>query len=96
MTRTPDSAFYTQVRYKGTQVAVISPDYSDASKFADVWMAPKQGTDSALGMAMGHVILKEFYQDKTTAYFDEYVKKFTDLPYLVNCAMLAMDVMCLK
>ncbi|MBQ6037547.1 MAG: nitrate reductase subunit alpha [Bacteroidaceae bacterium] len=84
VTRTPDSAFYTQVRYKGTQVAVISPDYSDASKFADVWMAPKQGTDSALGMAMGHVILKEFYQDKTTAYFDEYVKKFTDLPYLVK------------
>lgn len=84
VTRTPDSPFYTQVRYKGTQVAVISPDYSDASKFADVWMAPKQGTDSALGMAMGHVILKEFYQDKTTAYFDEYVKKYTDLPYLVK------------
>ncbi|MCR5573893.1 MAG: nitrate reductase subunit alpha [Bacteroidaceae bacterium] len=84
ITRTPDSAFFTQVRYKGTQVAVISPDYSGASKFADVWMAPKQGTDSALGMAMGHVILKEFYQDKTTAYFDEYVKKFTDLPYLVK------------
>lgn len=84
VTRTPDSPFYTQVRYKGTQVAVISPDYSAASKFADVWMAPKQGTDSALGMAMGHVILKEFYQDKTVAYFDDYVRKFTDLPYLVK------------
>ncbi|MGI6243283.1 MAG: nitrate reductase subunit alpha [Prevotella sp.] len=84
VTRTPDSPFYTQVRYKGTQVAVISPDYSDASKFADVWMAPKQGTDSALGMAMGHVILKEFYQDRKVEYFDNYVKKFTDLPYLVK------------
>ena len=83
-TRTPDSPFYTQVRYKGTQVAVVSPDYSDASKFADVWMAPKQGTDSALGMAMGHVILKEFYHDRTVPYFDDYVRKFTDLPFLVK------------
>ena len=84
VTRTPDSPFYTQVRYKGTQVAVISPDYSAASKFADVWMAPKQGTDSALGMAMGHVILQEFYQNKTIPYFDDYVRRFTDLPYLVK------------
>lgn len=82
-TRTPDSPFYTQVRYKGTQVAVVSPDYSDASKFADVWMAPKQGTDSALGMAMGHVILKEFYHDRTVPYFNDYVRKSTDLPFLV-------------
>ena len=65
VTRTPDSPFMTQVRYKGTPVVVISPDYSDASKFADVWLAPKQGTDSALGMAMGHVILKEFFVDRT-------------------------------
>lgn len=84
VTRTPDSPFYTQVRYKGTQVAVVSPDYSDASKFADVWMAPKQGTDSALGMAMGHVILKEFYQDRQIDYFTDYVRHYTDLPYLVK------------
>jgi nitrate reductase alpha subunit len=30
-------------------------------KFGDIWMAPKQGTDAALAMAMGHVILKEFH-----------------------------------
>lgn len=84
VTRTPDSPFMTQVRYKGTPVVVISPDYSDASKFADVWLAPKQGTDSALGMAMGHVILKEFFVDRTTPYFDEYVRKYTDLPFLVK------------
>lgn len=84
VTRTPDSPFMTQVRYKGTQVVVVSPDFSDATKFADVWLAPKQGTDSALGMAMGHVILKEFFVNKTTPYFDEYVKRYTDLPYLVK------------
>jgi nitrate reductase alpha subunit len=84
VTRTPDSPFLTQVRYKGTQVVVISPDYSDASKFADVWLSPKQGTDSALGMAMGHVILKEFFVDKCTPYFDNYVRRYSDLPFLVK------------
>lgn len=84
VTRTPDSPFMTQVRYKGTQVVVISPDFSDASKFADVWLAPKQGTDAALGMAMGHVILKEFFIDRQVPYFMDYVKKYTDLPYLVK------------
>jgi nitrate reductase alpha subunit len=84
VTRTPDSPFLTQVRYKGTPVVVVSPDYSEASKFADLWLAPKQGTDSALGMAMGHVVLKEYFVDKTTPYFDEYVKKFTDLPFLIK------------
>src|SRR5690349_22915642 len=60
-TRTPDAHFYTEARYKGTKSVVISPDYSEASKFADMWLSVKQGTDSALAMAMGHVILKEFY-----------------------------------
>lgn len=84
VTRTPDSPFLTQVRYKGTKVVTISSDYSDASKFADIWLNPKQGTDSALGMAMGHVVLKEFFVDKTTPYFDSYVKQYSDLPFLVK------------
>ena len=84
ITRTPDSPFLTQVRYKGTKVVVISPDYSAATKFADTWIAPKQGTDSALGMAMGHVIINEFYIKNKTPYFDNYVKQYTDLPYLVK------------
>ena len=31
-----------------------------------------------------HVILKEFFVDKTTPYFDSYVKKYSDLPFLVK------------
>ncbi len=58
-TRTPDAHFYTEVRYKGAKSVVISPDYSEASKFADLWISVKQGTDAALAMAMGHVILRE-------------------------------------
>jgi nitrate reductase alpha subunit len=41
MTRTPDAPFYTQVRYRGTKTVVISPDYSDASRFSDLWIKPK-------------------------------------------------------
>jgi len=84
VTRTPDAPFYTQVRYKGTKTVNISPDFNDAAKFADLWMKPRQGTDAALGMAMGHVILKEFYLDKKTAYFEKYVRQYSDLPFLVR------------
>ena len=82
-TRTPDAHFMTEARYKGTQVVTITPDYSEASKFGDIWLNPKQGTDSALGMAMGHVILKEFHVDRTCEYFDEYCRTYTDMPFLV-------------
>lgn len=84
LTRTPDSPFLTQVRYKGTKVINISPDYNDAAKFADLWLKPKQGTDAALGMAMGHVILKEFYLNKQTPYFQNYALQYTDFPFLVK------------
>ncbi|WP_332827755.1 nitrate reductase subunit alpha [Ramlibacter sp.] len=82
-TRTPDAHFFTEVRYKGTKTVAITPDYSEVAKLADLWMHPKQGTDAALAMAMGHVILKEFYFDKRSEYFDDYARRYTDLPMLV-------------
>ena len=60
------------------------PDYAEATKFADLWLHPKQGTDAALAMAMGHVILREFHLDRTVPYFDDYVRRYTDLPMLVR------------
>ena len=83
-TRTPDAHFYTEVRYKGAKSVVISPDYSEASKFADLWVSPKQGTDAALAMAMGHVILREFHVDRQAKYFNDYVRQYTDMPMLVR------------
>ena len=82
-TRTPDAHFYTEVRYKGAKSVVITPDYSEAAKFADLWLAPKQGTDAALAMAFGHVVLKEFHLDNPSEYFTEYCRKTTDMPHLV-------------
>ena len=83
-TRTPDAHFYTEARYRGAKSVVISPDYSEASKFSDLWISVKQGTDAALAMAMGHVILREFYFDKQTKYFEDYIRQYTDMPMLVR------------
>ncbi len=82
-TRTPDAHFFTEVRYKGTKTVAVTPDYSEVAKLSDLWLHPKQGTDAALAMAMGHVIMKEFYFDKRSAYFDDYARRYTDLPMLV-------------
>ena len=85
-TRTPDAHFFTEVRYKGTKTVAVTPDYSEVAKLADIWMHPKQGTDAAVAMAMGHVILKEFYfpdSGERSAYFDDYVRRYTDMPMLV-------------
>ncbi len=83
-TRTPDAHFYTEVRYKGTKSVVVCPDYSEASKFADMWISVKQGTDAALAMAMGHVMLREYHVDRKVPYFNDYVKRYTDMPMLVR------------
>ena len=78
-TRTPDAHFHTVVRDKGAKSVVISPDYSDACKFADLWLSVRQGSDAALAMAMGHVILREFYLDRQVAYVEGYARQYTDL-----------------
>ncbi|MFN8124688.1 MAG: nitrate reductase subunit alpha [Thermoleophilia bacterium] len=84
MTRTPDAHFMTEARYKGQKTVVVSPDYSDHTKFADDWLAPQPGTDGALAIAMAHVILRECYVEREVPYFRDYAKRFTDLPFLVN------------
>ncbi len=83
-TRTPDAHFMTEARYNGTKVVVVCPDYSEASKFADLWLHPKQGTDAAVAMAMGHVILKEYHLDNPSDYFLDYCRRYTDMPFLVR------------
>ncbi|MDO4642163.1 MAG: nitrate reductase subunit alpha [Neisseria sp.] len=84
MTRTPDAHFYTEVRYKGTKTVAVSSDFGEMAKFGDIWLAPKQGTDAALAMAMGHVILKEFHLQNPSPYFTDYVRRLTDMPMLVR------------
>jgi nitrate reductase alpha subunit len=84
VTRTPDAHWMAEVRYRGTKVVSVSPDYSDNTKFADEWMPCAPGTDGAMAMAMGHVILSEFLVDKRTPFFVDYLQKYSDLPFLVR------------
>ncbi len=83
-TRTPDAHFFVEARYNGTRVVAVTPDYSEVAKLSDLWLHPKQGTDAALAMAMGHVILKEFFLDRKTGYFEDYCRRLTDMPMLVR------------
>ncbi|GGC98251.1 nitrate reductase subunit alpha [Halopseudomonas salina] len=82
-TRTPDAHFFTEVRYKGTKTVSITPDYSEVAKLTDLWLNPKQGTDAALAQAFNHVIFKEFHLENPSAYFTDYVRRYTDFPMLV-------------
>ncbi|TDD71273.1 nitrate reductase subunit alpha [Jiangella aurantiaca] len=84
VTRTPDAHWMAEVRYRGTKVVTVSPDYADNTKFADEWLPAQAGTDAALAMAMGHVVLKEHFVDKTTPFFADYIRTYTDLPMLIR------------
>jgi nitrate reductase alpha subunit len=84
VTRTPDAHYMTEARYRGQKVVVVSPDYADNTKFADEWLPARPGTDAALAMSMGHVILTEFFVERSTPYFTDYVKRYTDLPFLIT------------
>jgi nitrate reductase alpha subunit len=84
VTRTPDAHWMAEARYRGQKVIAVSPDYADNVKFADEWLAAHPGTDGALAMAMGHVVLREFFVDRQVPYFLDYVRKYTDLPFLVT------------
>jgi nitrate reductase / nitrite oxidoreductase, alpha subunit len=84
VTRTPDAHWMAEVRYRGTKVVTVSPDYADNTKFADEWLPAQAGTDAALAMTMDHVILKEFFVERQVPFFTDYVKTYTDLPFLIT------------
>ncbi|MCC7519081.1 MAG: nitrate reductase subunit alpha [Verrucomicrobiae bacterium] len=84
MTRTPDAHFLVEARHRGAKVVVFSPDFSQTSKVADEWVPIHQGQDGAFWMSVGHVILKEFYARRKVPAFIEYLKRYSDAPFLVT------------
>ena len=84
MTRTPDCHFFAESRHNGTKAIVFAPDFNQVAKYADQWVPLHAGSDGAFWMAVTHVILKEFHHEQKTPYFLNYVKKYTDSPYLVE------------
>ena len=84
VTRTPDAHWMAEARYRGQKVVAVSPDYADNTKFADEWLPAQPGTDGALAMAMGHVILQASSSSSgARPFFVDYVGRYTDLPFLV-------------
>jgi nitrate reductase alpha subunit len=83
-TRTADCHFVSELRHGGAKLVVMAPDYSEVTKYADLWVPVKTGSDGAFWMAINHVILKEFYVDRQVPYFVEYQKEYTDNPQLIK------------
>jgi len=83
MTRTPDAHFLSEARANGAKHVIFAPDFNQAAKHADWWVPINAGQDGAFWMAANHVILKEFHADQPTPYFLDYVKRYTDSPFLV-------------
>ena len=83
MTRTPDVHFVAEARHNGSKLVVFSPDFSQVSRYADWWIPVRAGQDGAFWMAVNHTILKEFHVDRETPHFMNYLKRYTDAPFLV-------------
>ncbi len=84
MTRTPDAHFISEVRHAGAKLTVFSPDFSQVAKFADWWIPSNPGQDTAFWLAVNHVLLTERYHQRKVAYFEDYSRRYTDLPFLVE------------
>lgn len=84
MTRTPDAHFASEHKYNGGKIVNLSPDYADITKFADLWVPVRPGTDAAYLLACIHVILQEFHHERRSEYFRQYVGQYTNLPFLVR------------
>ncbi len=83
MTRTADAHFAAEHKYNGGKIVNLAPNYSDVTKFADLWVPVRPGTDAAFLLACIHVILRECYIERPVPYFRDYVKKYTNLPFVV-------------
>ena len=76
--------FVLQARANGAPVLCIDPIRTRTADQCDEWLPIRPGTDAALAMAMGHVVLKEFHVGGKSAYFRDYLKQYTDMPMLVR------------
>ncbi|MFC5831338.1 molybdopterin-dependent oxidoreductase [Nonomuraea insulae] len=79
LVRTADTPWVIAGRYKGQKVVAIG---THPTRLSDETLVVRPGTDGALAMAMGHVLLKEFFLDRTP--FDGHAMERTDLPCLVR------------
>jgi thiosulfate reductase/polysulfide reductase chain A len=73
----------TRAIEKGARLVVVDPYLSDTAVKGHEWLAVRPGTDGALALAMGHVIVRDGLWDKEfvakwTTGFDEYAEYVKD------------------
>lgn len=67
-------------RRDGTRVVVVDPRKAETTKFADLWLAPRYGTDAALVLGAIRSLLE-------TGTFDtDFTTHWTNAPFLVDLA----------
>ena len=49
---------------RGARLVVVDPKRTQAAQMADLWLAPRVGTDAALALAMTHVLISERLYDQ--------------------------------
>lgn len=74
----PDSHFFIESMERGAKVIVITPEYSPPATKADLWISIRPQTDAAFLLGVTKVMIDNKWYD------EEFVKKFTDLPFLVR------------
>lgn len=83
-TKMPDAHWLTEAKLKGARVVNVSVEYPATGARSDDILVIRPGTDAALALGMCQVILAEKLHDV------DFVKRFTDLPYLVRMDTLEM------
>lgn len=78
VSRIPDAHFVWEGKYNGAKVIVITPEFNATAKSADLWIPVKAGSDNILAMSVINVILND------KLYKPEFMKNYTDLPFLVD------------
>lgn len=84
MTRTPDVHFVAEARNHGAKLVVLAPDFSEVARYSDWWIPVHAGMDAAFWMGVNHVILTEFHSQRNIPYFTNYLKRYSDSPFLVS------------
>ena len=67
-----------EAKYRGTKVYCIFTDYNATARMADVFISPKPGTDAAFINGVINYLIEN------NAIDTEYVKTFTDMPFIVR------------
>jgi nitrate reductase alpha subunit len=82
-TRTPDAHFMTEVRYRGTKVAVVSP-ITPRRPSSPTCGSPQAGHRCGAGDGDGPCDPARIHLDRQAEYFDDYCRRYTDMPMLVK------------